>query len=125
MMKHAEHMEMQFKSSFAEVPFVAEGELVDLQGENEHEAENKENNNAEVAEEDLDPYTRAMKEQMNRDKAKDANNEEVSWPAGAIEENNDYNQVILVLSRDSDLTTRFVCPSMRMYVSPKSKINSK
>merc|ERR1719232_1467187 len=33
-----------------------------------------------------------MKEQMNRDKAKDANNEEVSWPAGAIEENNDYNQ---------------------------------
>ena len=38
MMKHAEHMEMQFKSSFAEVPFVAEGELVDLQGENEQEA---------------------------------------------------------------------------------------
>ena len=95
-MKHAEHMEMQFKSSFAEVPFVAEGELVDLQGENvpENEHEAAMENNAEVAEEDLDPYTRAMKEQMNRDKAKDANNEEVGWPAGAIELNNDYNQVI-------------------------------
>merc|ERR1719394_1427119 len=79
---------MQFKSSFAEVPFVAEGELVDIQ-ENENEAP-MENN--EEAEEDLDPYTRAMKEQMNRDKAKEANNEEVSWPAGAIEENIDYNQ---------------------------------
>ena len=74
---------------------MADGELVDLQGENvpenEHEAAVENNDEAE---EDLDPYTRAMKEQMNRDKAKDANNEEVSWPAGAIEENNDYNQVI-------------------------------
>ena len=110
MMKHAEHMEMQFKSSFAEVPFVAEGELVDLQAENEQEAA-VENNEAE---EDVDPYTRAMKEQMNRDKAKDANNEEVSWPAGAIEENNDYNQVILVFRCDSNLTTSFV--HMSVYV---------
>jgi len=71
--------ENQFKSSFAEVPFVPED------GNPYGEDEVFEGDTGEPpADEDLDPYAKAMQEQMNRE-PKDDGGEDVSWPAGAIE----------------------------------------
>lgn len=85
-----------FKSSFAEVPFVAEGE--NAEGE---QMENSENavaatdngiHDQQLAEEELDPYTKAMREAQRAKEVKsEAGTEEVSWPAGAIEET-EYDQ---------------------------------
>merc|ERR1719419_1936643 len=71
--------ENQFKSSFAEVPFVPED------GNPYGEDEVFEGDTGEPpVDEDLDPYAKAMQEQMNRE-PKDDGGEDVSWPAGAIE----------------------------------------
>jgi len=71
--------ENQFKSSFAEVPFVPE----DGNPYGENEVFEGDVGNPEV-DEDLDPYTKAMQEQMKRE-PKDDIGGDVSWPAGAIE----------------------------------------
>jgi len=72
--------ENQFKSSFAEVPFVPEDG--NPYGENEvFEGVEGENHQGD---EELDPYAKAMQEQMKRE-PKDDIGGDVSWPAGAIE----------------------------------------
>merc|ERR1719278_24936 len=85
---HQQHLEMQFKSSFAEVPFVAEavpdeafaggpggpGPVVD--GEP-------------MEAEELDPYSKARAEQMGRERKEGPGGEEMSWPAGALENTQD------------------------------------
>ena len=82
------HLEMQFKSSFAEVPFVAEGAPDDAfpGGSTAGEGQNME------TEEEMDPYSKARAEQMMRERKEDGG-EEVSWPAGALENTEpDYEQ---------------------------------
>eukprot|EP00090_Calanus_glacialis_P034363 TRINITY_DN5765_c0_g1_i1.p1 TRINITY_DN5765_c0_g1~~TRINITY_DN5765_c0_g1_i1.p1 ORF type:complete len:1490 (+),score=607.25 TRINITY_DN5765_c0_g1_i1:212-4471(+) len=69
--------ENPFKSSFAEVPFVPEegnpyGENDVFEGEAGPEID-----------EELDPYAKAMQEQMKREPKDDGG--DVSWPSGAIE----------------------------------------
>jgi len=71
--------ENQFKSSFAEVPFV-------LEDGNPYGDENDvfEGEMGGQMDEEVDPYTKAMQEQMKRE-PKDDLGGDVSWPAGAIE----------------------------------------
>ena len=78
-----QHMENQFKSSFAEVPFVPEeGHTGQTDGMEGQVGESGEQPQPQEGEED--PYTRALQEQLCKEPRED-NGEEVSWPAGAIE----------------------------------------
>jgi len=78
-----------FKSgTFAEVPFVPE-EGANIEQENDENAQQPEmesNENAPemITEESMDPYARALSEQMKKE-PKDDQGGDVSWPAGAIE----------------------------------------
>ena len=70
---------------FAEVPFVAEGENAEgEQLENTENAETATDNglhDPQLAEEELDPYTKAMREAQRAKEVKnEAGTEEVSWP---------------------------------------------
>ena len=79
-MMHQQHLEMQFKSSFAEIPFVAEGAPDDAfaGGNNGPLVEGEP-----MEEEELDPYSKARAEQLARERKEGG--EEMSWPAGALE----------------------------------------
>merc|ERR550539_2082217 len=81
-MMHQQHLEMQFKSSFAEIPFVAVGAPDDAfaggPGGPGVEGEAME-------EEELDPYSKARAEQLARERKEGPGGEEMSWPAGALE----------------------------------------
>ena len=80
---HQHHLEMQFKSSFAEVPFVSEGATDEaFPGPAVSTAAGGDGQTMET--EDLDPYSKARAEQMSRERKEDGG-EEVSWPAGALE----------------------------------------
>merc|ERR1712106_926504 len=70
--------ENPFKSSFAEVPFVAED------GNPYGENEVFEGEDGTLGDEELDPYAKAMQEQLKREPKDDVGGD-VSWPAGAIE----------------------------------------
>ena len=70
--------ENPFMSSFAEVPFVPEN-----QEEDNVFADDGTNGVTEVDGEELDPYARAQAEAFKREK--NLEGEDVSWPAGAIE----------------------------------------
>eukprot|EP00092_Neocalanus_flemingeri_P004867 GFUD01005237.1.p1 GENE.GFUD01005237.1~~GFUD01005237.1.p1 ORF type:complete len:1554 (+),score=557.90 GFUD01005237.1:650-4663(+) len=72
-------VENPFKSSFAEVPFVAEDS--NLYGDPNEVFDGE---TGVQMDEEMDPYTKAMQDQMKRE-PKDDLGGDVSWPAGAIE----------------------------------------
>lgn len=119
-----------FMSSFAEVPFVPEG--------GEVEGEGGEGEGLNVMEQELDPYMKAHKENLERQR-REQSGEDVSWPSGAIEnmgegeeqemtkEQMDAEQEAMELeaAENMDDKTKEVVNTSKMFSKIKNNLKSK
>jgi len=130
-----------FKSgTFAEVPFVTEENAVQEPGMEENPYQEIENNDMPPEfknEEEMDPYARALSEQLKKE-PKDDQGGDVSWPAGAIEntvddafegENKDQTMMEECEEYDESVTiddnTKSVMNTSKMFSKVRNRIKKR